>query len=382
LPQGLLYTSLLLPVFLYWLYKRGRIVAMLKWGLLLLIPVPFHLFSGVELSSYGISTLLVFAQWVFLFTAIEAVRSTRDSLGDSFSVLLKINALLVLLALIILPFPALRPLMWDTLPMTRNLDAIPRLQLLAYEPSHYGLLLTPVFLFFIIKIITGKTAHPLLLAAAVGIPLLLTFSFGVTGAIALAVFIATAIIFRYLPASGKRLVLYSLFIFLSFMAAFWIFWPENPVFIRTENIFTGADSSTKGRLVHSFMFAKDLILQHNVLMGVGPGQIKILAHELIINFYQYSGEYAEIVRIPNSMGEMLATYGIYGFLLKIFFEIFFFVRLKIYRNLYSFTLFIFIFIYQFTGSFLVNAAEMGIWAIVFNTRIDIFMNERLKGEES
>jgi hypothetical protein len=382
LPQGLLYTSLLLPVFLYWLYKRGRIIPMLKWGLLLLIPVPFHLFSGVELSSYGISTLLVFAQWVFLFTAIEAVRSTRDSLGDSFSVILKINALLVLLALIILPFPALRPLMWDTLPMTRNLDAIPRLQLLAYEPSHYGLLLTPVFLFFIIKIITGKTAHPLLLAGAVGIPLLLTFSFGVTGAIALAVFIATAIIFRYLPASGKRLVLYSLFIFLAFMAAFWIFWPENPVFIRTENIFTGADSSTKGRLVHSFMFAKDLILQHNVLMGVGPGQIKILAHELIINFYQYSGEYAEIVRIPNSMGEMLATYGIYGFLLKIFFEIFFFVRLKIYRNLYSFTLFIFIFIYQFTGSFLVNAAEMGIWAIVFNSRIDIFMNERLKGEES
>jgi hypothetical protein len=65
------------------------------------------------------------------------------------------------------------------------------------------------------------------------------------------------------------------------------------------------------------------------------------------------------------MGEMLATYGLYGFLLKLFFEIFFFIRLKVYNNLFSLCLFIFIFIYQFTGSFVMNAAELGIWALVF-----------------
>jgi hypothetical protein len=78
------------------------------------------------------------------------------------------------------------------------------------------------------------------------------------------------------------------------------------------------------------------------------------------------------------MGEMLATYGIYGFILKIFFEVFFFIRLKIYSNLYSLGLFIFIFIYQFTGSFLVNAAEIGIWAIVFAGRFPVFQGDILR----
>ncbi|MCU0369918.1 MAG: hypothetical protein MUC31_00745, partial [Bacteroidales bacterium] len=72
--------------------------------------------------------------------------------------------------------------------------------------------------------------------------------------------------------------------------------------------------------------------------------------------------------------------GIYGFVLKIFFEWYFFIRLKIYRNLYSLCLFLFLFIYQFTGSFLVNAAEIGIWAIIFAGRFPAFQAEQLKKE--
>jgi len=79
---------------------------------------------------------------------------------------------------------------------------------------------------------------------------------------------------------------------------------------------------------------------------------------------------------------MLATYGIYGFILKIFFEIYFFIRLKIYRNLYNFSLFLFIFIYQFTGSFLVNAAEIGTWAIAFYGRFPVFDISFIKQKKS
>ncbi len=78
---------------------------------------------------------------------------------------------------------------------------------------------------------------------------------------------------------------------------------------------------------------------------------------------------------------MLATYGIYGFVLKIIFEIYFFFRLKIYRNLYSLILFLFIFIYQFTGSFLVNAAEIGAWALVFHSRFISFDYDRLNADQ-
>jgi len=377
LKEGLLYTTLLFPVFLYWLYKRHRLPSMLKWGMFLLIPIPFQLISGVDPWSYLVSTLLVFTAWVFLFTALEAIRASNTSLNTIFQKVLLVNSVLFLIALVFLPFPSLRYFMWDSVPMSQGLEAIPRLQLFAYEPSHYGLLLAPVFLFYILKILTGKSGHPLLLAAGIGIPLILTFSFGIIGALFLAVLIGSIAYFHQYPFHSRRVIIYVSVLLLVVIGSLWLFWPDNPLIIRMGNIISGADSSSKGRLVHSFIFAKDLAMQYNPLMGVGPGQVKILAHDLIINFYQYTGEYAEIVRIPNSMGEMLATYGVYGFLLKIFIEIFFFIRLKIYRNLYALSLFIFIFIYQFTGSFLVNAAEIGTWAIVFHSRFTGFDTNRI-----
>ena len=377
LKEGLLYTTILTPVFLYWLYKKQRIPEMLKWSLLLIIPIPFQMMVGLDYRSYLISTFMVATAWIFIFTALEAVREAKNSLEDLFQKAMLINSVLLVLALIILPFPTLRDIMWDTTPMSRNLPAIPRLQMLAYEPSHYGLLLSPVFLFFILKVITGKSNHPLLLVAGVGIPLLLTFSFGIIGALFLAILIGSLVYFAKFTTESRRLIIYSLLFLVIAFGSTWIFWPDNPLFVRLENVISGADSSSKGRLVYSFMFAKDLVAEHNAWLGVGPGQIKILAHDLIINFYKYTGEYADIVRIPNSMGEMLATYGFYGFVLKIAIEIIFFIRLKIYRNLYSLSLFIFIFMYQFTGSFLVNVAEIGVWALVFSSRFTALEYDRI-----
>ncbi len=372
LPEGLLFTTLLSPLFLYWLYKQGQVPKLMKWAILLLLPVPLQIIAGVDARSYIVSTLMVASAWIFLFTAMETARSTGESLEDVFFTILKINSILVLIALILLPFSGLREFMWDTIPMSKDLAAIPRLKLFAYEPSHYGLLLAPVFLYFILKIFTGGSQHPLILAAGVIIPLLLTLSFGIMGAMMITLLIVFPVCFRYIEKLNRRLIIYSFVVLILCITGLWILWPDNPLFTRLGNIISGTDSSSKGRLVYSFMFARDLILQHNAWTGVGPGQIKILAHDLIVSFYRYTGDYAEIVRIPNSMGEMLATYGIYGFILKIFFEIYFFIRLKIYRNLYNFSLFLFIFIYQFTGSFLVNAAEIGTWAIAFYGRFPVF----------
>ncbi|PIY34027.1 MAG: hypothetical protein COZ08_04175, partial [Bacteroidetes bacterium CG_4_10_14_3_um_filter_42_6] len=52
----------------------------------------------------------------------------------------------------------------------------------------------------------------------------------------------------------------------------------------------------------------------------------------------------------------------------LFLEVFFFVKKRIYNNHYALILFLLIFIYQFTGSFITNVAELGIWAVVFGTR--------------
>lgn len=381
LPHGLLFTTLLTPVFLYWLFKTDGLVVFLKWTLLLLLPIPFHLFTGFEIRSYIVSTILVFSAWVFLFTALKAVARLDEDIEGAFRVVLIVNSILLAAALLILPFAPVRDLMWYSIPISPNIPGFPRLKLLAYESSHYALLLSPVLLYFLLRVALRQANHSFLLLVAVFLPLGLSLSFGVLAALLIALFAGSLVVWRRLPKYYFRFSFYVALGLVLLTIVVFLIWPENPVFTRLDNIFTGSDTSAKGRLYDSFRFATDLIRGGYLLMGIGPGQIKVLAHDLIINYYRYSGEFAEIVRIPNSMAEMLATYGVYGFMLKLFFEIYFFIRLRIYRNFYTLILFLFLFLYQFTGSFIVNAAELGGWAIVYRGRLARFDLFKLKDFE-
>jgi hypothetical protein len=378
LPEGLLYTTLLTPLFLYWLYKNSQLKNLIGGTVLLLIPIPFQFAAGLDGKSCFISSILVLTAFIFLVTTLKIVRNTRNSLENIFFKILIINSILIFVAILFLPFESLQAIFWNSIPISPTIQGFPRLKLLAYEPSHYALLISPVLLFFSLKVFMGNSHHPLLLAIAVALPLLLSLSFGVMGALFLAIIISSLFYLKKLPLFSKRLLYFGIIFFIAITIIFSLAWPENPVFTRIVNIFSGVDTSAKGRLVNSFMFAWDLANNYNLFFGVGPGQIKILAHDFIVNFYQYTGELAEVVRIPNSMGEMLATYGLYGFILKLIAEIYFFVRLRVFANLFSLCLFIFIFIYQFTGSFLVNIAEMGIWALVFQSHFQQFDFEKIK----
>ncbi|MBS3770356.1 MAG: hypothetical protein V5A59_06095 [Bacteroidales bacterium] len=372
LPKGLLYTAILSPVFFYWLYKKHDLPMLFKWGVLLLIPIPFHLAIGVDLKTYIISTLLILTVWIFLFTAIRAVKEMRGYLDDMFYKILIIHSVLIVIALITLPFPAINKVMWDHTPISPGIPSFPRLRLLGYEPSHYGLLMSPVFIYFLLKMIIGKSSHPLITTAGIAIPLMLSLSFGVIGGIFLAMLIGLGWHYKNIPGSSKSVLLNLMILLVIILILLGLLWPSNPLFERIINILEGTDTSAKARLSDSFMFAADLVQEFNLWTGVGPGQVKVLAHDFITSHYDHSGDLPEVFRIPNSMAEMLAVYGIYGFTLKILIQLFFFVHLKIYKNLYSLILFVFIFIYQFTGSFLTNVAEVGIWVIAFTSRFPVF----------
>jgi len=69
--------------------------------------------------------------------------------------------------------------------------------------------------------------------------------------------------------------------------------------------------------------------------------------------------------IPNSIGDLLGTLGLIGVAIKLFLEGYFFFRTRVFRNDYRLTLFLFIFVYQFTGSFISNIAEYAIWILAF-----------------
>lgn len=372
LPHGLLYTTLLTPVMIYYLFKIGKLRKLAFWGLLFLIPIPFQLATGVELKGYAISTIMILSVLTLLLTSYCIVSENEDTFEKVFKKVFIINSVFVAVAILIFPISPIRGLLWYDEILTKGLELIPRLKLFTYEASYYSLIIMPVFLYFILRVLMGLEKHSMLISLSIIASLLLSLSFGVIGALMIAFLVGVIVYWKRASVFLRRFVVLGSISFLIIIVLILIIWPQNPIYFRVDNIFRGEDTSAMGRLIYSFMFAKDIILMYDPIFGIGPGQIKIIAHDMIVNHYEYHGDLAEIVRIPNSMAEVLAIYGIYGFAIKLFVEVYFFFRFKIARNLYSLILFLFIFLYQFTGSFISNAAEIVTWAFVFGLRFSEF----------
>jgi hypothetical protein len=140
--------------------------------------------------------------------------------------------------------------------------------------------------------------------------------------------------------------------------------PDNILFVRVGNIIAGNDSSGRGRTSEAFILAKKLLLMKSGTWGIGIGQIKVIGTQVIRDFYLYPPEYSNIA-IPNVTAETLALFGWVGLALRFFLELFFFFYTRVWKNYYRLMLFLFIFFYQFTGSFITNVAEYVIWILAF-----------------
>lgn len=372
LPHGLLYTTLLSPVMIYYLYKKQKFKYLIYGLILMLIPIPFQVYGGVDLTSYVLSNIIISTVVVFMITIFFIVKSNISVVDRIFRKILLLNSILVIVALIILPFSSIRGVLWYDEIITAGLEVIPRLKLFTYEASFYSMIMMPIFLYFLLRVLYGIEQHSMLIIIAVSVPIVLSLSFGVMGSFLISFLVVTIVFWPRVPDSMKQFVILGSSALILLLIALLFIWPDNPVYFRIENIIDGKDTSAMGRLFDSFMFAKDLVINSNMFFGIGAGQVKIVAHDMIVNHYQYHGQISEIVRIPNSMAEILAVYGIYGFVLKLALEIYFFMRFQVYNNIYSLVLFTFIFIYQFTGSYITNSAEVAIWVFAFTLKFDNF----------
>ena len=132
-----------------------------------------------------------------------------------------------------------------------------------------------------------------------------------------------------------------------------------------KNIFSGRDSSFKGRSSDSFQLALLVAREKSIYFGVGLGQLKLLGAGIWNTFYGTVFNTNDIA-IPNAVAETFALFGITGLLIRFSLEWWLFIRTKTYTNYYRLGLFIYIFIYQFTGSYLYNIAEYVIWALAYS----------------
>ena len=367
LPVGLLYTTLLTPLFLLWV-ARYRYIN--YFGIFFLTAILFltaHWLDGIGGAGYYLSSFVLgFSVFVFC-VAFHHYISSCGSLPVIYKQLLLINAVMVLIALILLPVPGVRDVLWNSNTLSLGTHNIERLKLFTYEPSYYSMLFAPIAIYYLLKTFRRELAQPALYLTLVLTPLALSLSFGVILGIGLSFFLVLVIHSRRLIFQGRNLYYFAggvVILALAF-AGLWYFDPGNVFFRRLENILAGQDTSFNGRTLDSYFLCLQIAGKKSIVWGAGLGQVKLIGPEIFRHFYHNNRYTIHDVAIPNSMGDLLATLGLVGVGIKLFLEIFFFFRTRVFTNYYRLTLFLFIFIYQFTGSFIMNIAEYVIWILAF-----------------
>ena len=109
LPLGLLYTTILTPVFLWWLIRQNHFR---NGAVFFLITTPFaliHYLQGVDNYNYLRSYILLFTAFIFLLTTIQFLEVTV-SLRAIFRKLLILNFFFVIKKPIINPMTPLLPI--------------------------------------------------------------------------------------------------------------------------------------------------------------------------------------------------------------------------------------------------------------------------------
>ncbi len=365
LPFGLTYTALLAPLFYVWILLTRKKEILLPFIAILLPFIIIHLvIVEAEIKTYGISLLNLLLVYIFC-QAVYTFLLVCNDLEKIFRRILVFNfiACLVAIPFYFTPFFAI---LWDEQVLTAGVGRLRRLRLFTYEPSYYALLFTPFFFFFLLQyFFRQNTIRGWLLLLMLFLPYLLSFSIGVMGAISLAIISTWIIYFKKLTAKRRiaNAAITGGVLFTSVMLVLVLFFRHNAFFTRIENILSGQDSSGKGRTIDAFLIATKILQEKNEYWGIGLGQVKIAGDTIIRNYYLYNMDI--VVTIPNAAAETLAIFGWVGLSLRILVEVFFFFYTRVWTNYYRLLLFLFIFIYQFTGSFITNVAEYVIWILAF-----------------
>jgi hypothetical protein len=365
LPLGLLYTTLLTPVFLLWLYSYPSFKYLWYFFLASLPFVLVHLIQGVNLVIYIKSYLLLFSVYVFCLAFYQFLRLVKD-LGALYKELTLINTLLVVLAIFLFFIEPLKSILWYKNALTTGVSEVYRLKLFTYEASYYSVLFLPIALYYYLKVLILNFPNKLVILLFISIPLLLSLSFGVImglGITLILIFFSDIRLLTRNPRLPFYLAVIMLFVVVSLFLAL-RFFPDNLIFIRLENIFRGKDTSFSGRTFDSIYLGWKLAAQKSLLFGCGAGQIKVIGLDLFNSFYLNSFTPNQLA-IPNNIGDLLAQFGLLAVLAKLGIEFYFFFKTRVYTNYYRLGLFLFIFIYQFTGSYITNIAEYVIWLLAF-----------------
>ncbi len=375
LPVGLLYTMLLSPVMFIFLLNSGDKEFFKYLSGFLIISITFflfHLFQKINISYYitSISIYLCCLLFYCFFRRLISIYWLRfEALVKQVA---KINIVLVVIAFFALVTGIGSDIFWFRNEITQ-LIGFKRLRLLTYESSYYGTLLVPFFFFyfqyFYFKSLTRERTF---LFATLIISILLSLSYGTIGGIGASVAIVMLInlLARKRKKYNNRIVITAIVVGCAIIILSIFVFYDSGVMARITNILEGKDTSVNGRAFDSYTIALNVLLKEDsMLFGIGPGQFKVLGANEVNRFYEYflsdTFDASRTVRLPCANAETLVTYGVLGLAIRLFLEIYLFVKTDVFSSSYRLHLFVFMFLTQFAGSNLANLPEYFIWAICF-----------------
>lgn len=372
LPFGLTYTAILSPLFYWWIITNRKREILLPFFVCLAPFIIMHLIFGVEIKSYLISILNFTAVYIFCQAFYTFLKSCSDP-EKIFRRLLVINFILCIIAIPVY-FTSYDELLWMKSSITEGVRDFTRLKLFTYEASYYATLFTPLFFFYFLQVVLKQNKiNSLFLLVMLLLPYILSFSIGVIASIMTAIILTYIFYFKTLTKKRRvvSILILSIVISVSAFVIILVIFPQNSFFLRLQNIVSGHDTSGKGRTSDAFIIAKQILEKKSAAWGVGPGQVKIVGADIVRSYYLYDLDYNTIA-IPNAAAETLAIFGWVGFGIRILIELFLFFYTSVWKNYYRLLLFIFIFLYQFTGSFITNLAEYVIWILAFTNAFPRF----------
>jgi hypothetical protein len=372
LPLGLLYTTLLAPLFYTWILVKRKREILLPFITLLLPFIIIHVFvTGVDMKSYSISMLNIILVYIFAQAFYTFLKVHPDP-EKIFRKILVFNFFLCLIG-IVFYFTPYNSVFWIRQTLSEGVTGVRRFRMFTYEASHYAMMFTPLFLFYFLQYLFRQNRiDSRLLLPMIFLPILLSFSLGVMAALMVALLITFMF---YLPSllRKRRVFNFAIYTVVIGMAGFIILYflfPNNAFFSRLLNLTAGEDTSGQGRTIDAFILAGKILQEKSEYWGIGPGELKFVGDDIIRGYYLYLPD--EPVAIPNAVAETWLLFGWVGLILRMCIIFFLFFYTKVWRNYYRLLLFLFVFIYQFTGSYITNPAEYVIWILAFTNAFPQF----------
>ena len=357
LPHGLLFTTALSPILLWLQSRRVFFIGTFYVTLVLLPYLTVHLiFLEINYFEYFKSIILFIINY-YAVLAMAVYCSRISHWNKLFVSLLKVSFCIYIVGVVFL-FTPLNVFFWrvnETI--SAGVVGLTRYKALVYEPSYFSTLIAPLVAYFIFKYIEERKVEDFFWCLLGVILLVSSFSLGVIACMVFSFLVVFLIRVLYLLNFGfvwAGLACICVILVVAFTT-------DNPLSNRAVNVLNGSDNSGNARTSSSLIITEKILDDTNYVFGAGFGQVKLFMKDRLHSlWYQLTGSVNDFV-LPSAWPDLIAHLGILGGLIKLFIEVFILFRFKVYKRIYGLFLWVFVFIYQFTGSFMTNQAEYIIW---------------------